>query len=209
MRSGWVLFAGLFLVAQQPLLAADDSVDDNHWASDYDHYFIKYTKRYFGPAFNWRWFKAQAIAESNLDPHTRSDAGALGLMQLLPTTYREIKESNPHFKSITDPEWNIAAGIYYDRTLYRKWRDPLPDQDRLMLSFASYNAGYVRIRRAYKRAETKEDNLESWQQVKDYVPGETRHYVHKIKALVEGQEDRNYRRLKGLEKYLAANNEDY
>ncbi len=34
----------------------------------YDPYFSKYTKRYFGPAFDWTRFKAQAIAESNLNP---------------------------------------------------------------------------------------------------------------------------------------------
>lgn len=205
MRSGWFLFAGLIL-ATQPLFAGDDSVDDHRWAKDYDDYFIKYTKRYFGPTFNWRWFKAQAIAESNLNPDTKSQAGALGLMQIMPQTYREIKKANPHFKSILDPEWNIAAGIYYDRILYRKWRDPLPDQDRLLLSFASYNAGYVRIRRAYRRAETREESLESWQQVRNFVPGETRHYVSKIKNLVQRDDGRKYRRLKGLEKFLAASN---
>ncbi|MCK5784786.1 MAG: hypothetical protein KAH06_10080, partial [Desulfobacterales bacterium] len=32
----------------------------------YDGYFSKYSKRYFGPGFDWRYFKAQAIAESRL-----------------------------------------------------------------------------------------------------------------------------------------------
>ena len=32
----------------------------------YDPYFSKYSKRYFGPGFDWRHFKAQAVAESRL-----------------------------------------------------------------------------------------------------------------------------------------------
>jgi soluble lytic murein transglycosylase-like protein len=48
----------------------------------YDPTFRKYTKRYFGPAFDWRLFKAQAIAESNLNVGARSPVGARGIMQL-------------------------------------------------------------------------------------------------------------------------------
>jgi len=203
---GLLLLAGLLIT--QFAWADNVSVESSRWSTEYDGHFKKYTKRYFGPAFNWRWFKAQAIAESNLNPEIKSQAGALGLMQIMPRTYQEIKQSNPHFRKILEPEWNIAAGIYYDRQLYRKWREPVPDQDRLMLSFASYNAGYVRIRRAFKRAETKKGNLESWQQMRDFVPGETRHYVSKIKQLVDGDGNRKYRRLKGIEKFLAANSSE-
>src|SRR5687767_16022184 len=40
--------------------------------SQYDDTFRKYSKRYFGPAFDWTHFKAQAMAESNLDPNATS-----------------------------------------------------------------------------------------------------------------------------------------
>lgn len=181
------------------------SVDDPRWPSDYDRYFRKYTKRYFGPAFDWRWFKAQAIAESNLDPQISSHAGAIGLMQILPATYREIRERNPHFKRIRDPEWNIAAGIYYDRLLYRKWREPLPDRDRLLLAFASYNAGYVRIRRIFRRLSAQLEHTPFWNDLEPLVPGQTRHYVRKIVGLVEGKPRGPTRRLRGVEKFLALN----
>ena len=82
------------------------------WPDEYDGHFRKYTKRYFGPYFDWRWFKAQAIAESGLDPDARSQAGALGLMQIMPATYEEITRDNPHFVTLDDPRWNVAAGIY-------------------------------------------------------------------------------------------------
>jgi len=201
------LLVVLLVILGHPAYAADESSRLTKASDSYDKHFRKYTKRYFGPAFNWQWFKAQGIAESNLKPDIKSQAGAIGVMQILPRTYAEIQKNNPHFKDIRNPEWNIAAGIYYDRQLYRKWREPLPDQERLLLAFASYNAGYVRIRRAYRRAEAKEGNPESWQHIKGFVPGETRHYVSKIQSLIDASNKKNYRRLRGIEKYLAASDE--
>src|SRR4029079_9970930 len=84
----------------------------------YDDTFRKYSKRYFGPLFDWRLFKAQAMAESNLQTTARSWAGARGIMQLMPTTLHEIRSKNPEIIGRWDrPEWNIAAGIAYSRQL--------------------------------------------------------------------------------------------
>ena len=57
----------------------------------YDMHFSKYSKRYFGVGFDWRYFKAQAVAESNLREDARSWAGAEGLMQIMPRTFQEIR----------------------------------------------------------------------------------------------------------------------
>src|SRR5262245_32193380 len=56
----------------------------------YDETFRKYSKRYFGAAYDWRVFKAQGLAESNLDSTAHSGIGARGVMQLMPSTFREI-----------------------------------------------------------------------------------------------------------------------
>ena len=56
-----------------------------------------------------------------------------------------------------------------------------PEQDRLYLALASYNAGYGRILNASKKLKT--DTL-LWQQVKPYLPRETRGYVGRIKSLM-------------------------
>ena len=88
----------------------------------YDGHFKKYSKRFFGPGFDWRFFKSQAIAESGLKPEARSQAGAVGLMQIMPATYKEILKKKPYIKgSRNHPRWNIAAGIYYDRRLWNMW----------------------------------------------------------------------------------------
>ncbi|MEN8170556.1 MAG: transglycosylase SLT domain-containing protein [Pseudomonadota bacterium] len=173
-------------------------VHSNKWSDKYDSHFRKYTKRYFGPYYDWHWFKSQAIVESNLKPGAKSHRGAVGLMQILPTTFAEIKTLNPHFINLEEPRWNIAAGIYYDRTIYRKWDLP-SDQDRLYLAFASYNAGYVRMRRAYKRTPQP---VESWEQVKPMAPQETRDYVQRIRTLMDSDTPKPRSRLRGIAKLL-------
>jgi len=111
------------MVAENGVLAAQKPhVDD--WTNKYDKHFRKNAKHYFGPSFDWRWFKAQAIAESGLKADAESKYGASGIMQILPSTYEDIKKKNPGFKDIHTPRWNIAAGIYYDRQLYKKWSTP-------------------------------------------------------------------------------------
>ena len=58
--------------------------------SRYDDYFKKYSKRYFGAPFDWRFFKAQGMAESELNARARSFVGARGIMQLMPSTFALI-----------------------------------------------------------------------------------------------------------------------
>ncbi len=159
-------------------------VGDDYWRSDFDEYFRKYTKHYFGPHIDWRWFKAQGIAESGLKPTAKSPMGALGIMQILPATYEEIREKNPHFTHIEEPRWNIAAGIYYDRMLYRKWKKGLPTEERLAFALASYNAGYANMLRAFNRAQ-KSGEVKAWKQVAPHAPAETRFYVKRIQELMQ------------------------
>ena len=158
----------------------DHPVDSGQWTEKYDRYFKKYSKRYFGPLFDWHWFKAQAIAESGLDDDAKSHVGAQGLMQIMPATFTEISKKNPHFTKVESPHWNIAAGIYYDRTLYKKFKNT-SEQDKLYLTFASYNAGYGRILNASKRTSNKEKD---WDKLKKYLPKETRGYVRRIRKLM-------------------------
>src|ERR671924_1966147 len=76
-------------------------------AERYDELFRKYSKRFFGVGYDWRYFKAQGMAESNLDSAARSYVGARGIMQLMPTTFAEIQSRRPELESIDHVEWNI------------------------------------------------------------------------------------------------------
>ena len=182
--SNWLLAAMLPALA---LAGIREHVDGSHWSSEFDPLFRKYTKHYFGAHFDWRWFKAQGIAESGLDPDARSPAGARGIMQILPSTYREIRTRNPFLADIEDPRWNIAAGIFYDRQLYRKWKQnqEIPVTQRLEFAFGSYNAGYRSVLRAYRKAEDRHGEVKRWEQVAPFAPAETRRYVLRIRELMQ------------------------
>ena len=110
--------------SRAPLGALDRATaarNARHDNTRYDSFFRKYSKRYFGVGFDWQLFKAQGMAESELNAAARSYVGARGVMQLMPSTYQEIQSKRPEFQSIDDPEWNIAAGIMHDRYLWRLW----------------------------------------------------------------------------------------
>lgn len=154
----------------------------------YDGYFKKYSKRFFGPGFDWRYFKSQAIAESNLKSDARSAVGAKGIMQIMPKTFEEIKYKHPSIKgSSLQPKWNIAAGIFYDRQIWKIWKAERPFKDRLAFMFGSYNAGKGNILKAQKIAEKSALNPDLWSSIKQTlskVTGEnsreTIGYVDKI-----------------------------
>lgn len=139
----------------------------------YDPVFKKYTKRYFGPMFDWRYFKAQGFAESGLNPGAKSWVGARGVMQLMPSTYQEIRSHRPEMRSIDDPEWNIAAGIMHDRYLWQLWSTGIPDDERHRFMFASYNAGEGTIARAAGVARAKLGDP-AWPNVERVAPTVTR-----------------------------------
>uniref|UniRef100_A0A6M3IE97 Putative transglycosylase n=1 Tax=viral metagenome TaxID=1070528 RepID=A0A6M3IE97_9ZZZZ len=118
----------------------------------YDRHFQFATEKYFGLHFEWKWFKAQGIAESNLEPDATSHCGAKGIMQIMPDTWGDIAKKI----DIRDPflpEDSIYAGIYYMRYLWNWWKkyDP-PETEQLLICFASYNAGMWNIRKAQRLA---------------------------------------------------------
>jgi membrane-bound lytic murein transglycosylase F len=153
----------------------------------YDPTFRKYTKRYFGPAFDWKYFKAQGIAESGLDSTAKSWVGARGVMQLMPSTYRDIASRRPEFGTIDQPEWNIAAGIMHDRYLWTLYQKDISDDERHRFMFASYNAGEGTINRAISMTRAKEVGPPVWSNVELIAPtvgrwrySETLGYVRRI-----------------------------
>jgi membrane-bound lytic murein transglycosylase F len=141
-QSLWLAIAVLIIAGTPtPAVAQRGGVVHKATSSRYDPIFRKYSKRYFSVAFDWRYFKAQAMAESDLDPTARSRVGARGLMQLMPSTFEAVATHRSNFTSIDDPEWNIAAGILHDRDLWMMWSASVPDSARHPFMFGTYNAG--------------------------------------------------------------------
>ena len=159
----------------------------------FDPYFSKYTKRYFGPAFDWRHFKAQAVAESRLQADAKSHVGAVGVMQIMPRTFEEIRKRHPVIKGTRyQPRWNIAAGIYYDRQLWNTWKAERPFRDRLNFTFGAFNAGKGNIIKAQKAAAEDGLNPNLWTSIERKLPAvtgkhsrETIGYVNKIELITE------------------------
>lgn len=165
-------------------------VKHKHWTSKYDRYFKKNSKHYFGPGVDWHWFKAQGIAESGLNPKAKSRVGAIGIMQIMPKTYQEITKKQANLGRIEEPRWNIAAAIYYNRQLYKRWKKKnVSVDDRLNFTFASYNAGFTRVLKARRKLREKykkqPEVINKWEKVSPYTPPETRHYIRKIDKLMQ------------------------
>lgn len=183
------LFVTMILLSLDPVYA----FDRYNQVTKYDKYFSKYSKRYFGPNFDWHHFKAQAIAESRLKAAATSRVGAVGVMQIMPKTFEEIVHKHPMIKGTREqPRWNIAAGIYYDRKLWKLWKAERSFQDRLDFMLGSYNAGRGNILRAQKIAEKQGLNPNLWKSIEPVLSEitgkrskETIDYIKKI-TMIKG-----------------------
>jgi membrane-bound lytic murein transglycosylase MltF len=97
---------------------------------------------------------AQGFQESRLDQNVRSGAGAVGVMQLLPSTAADKNVGIPDIHEV-DP--NIEAGAKYLAFLKRRYFSA-PNMDALngaLLALAAYNAGPAKVRRLQETARSR------------------------------------------------------
>lgn len=128
---------------------------------------------------------AQGYQESRLDNSVRSGAGAVGIMQLLPST----AQSDPiQINGIeSDPEQNIHAGAKYMRHLLDTYlSDPnLDSTNKLLLGLAAYNAGPGNLRKLRNQAVEMRLDPNIWFNNVEYAAAEiigreTVQYVNNI-----------------------------
>jgi membrane-bound lytic murein transglycosylase D len=145
------------------------------WRDRYDSLFQYYGTQHAVP---WNLLKAQAYAESGLNPDAVSRVGALGLTQFMPATWAELvaragwiapgKLIDPR-----DPEDAIAAQARYMRWL-------LSETGSIPLALAAYNWGIGRVRRTFLQAGRPWDPA--------LAPAETREYVRRVLAIWESDD---------------------
>ena len=92
---------------------------------------------------------AQGYQESQLNQNAKSQVGAVGVMQVMPATGKELAVGD-----ITQLEPNIHAGVKYMRFMIDKYyaNEPMDKLNKGLFAFASYNAGPARIASLRKEA---------------------------------------------------------
>ncbi|MGD0338285.1 MAG: transglycosylase SLT domain-containing protein [Bacteroidota bacterium] len=125
----------------------------------------KYSGRY---DLDWRLVLAVIRQESRFTIDAESHRGAIGLMQIMPTTFEDIAEQMG-LGDIMNPRTNIIAGIKHLSILSGSFDDVAPE-DRTRLTLAAYNAGIGRILDAQHLALFLNDNPKTWKGVRDALP---------------------------------------
>jgi membrane-bound lytic murein transglycosylase MltF len=114
-------------------------------------FFQKYSNQY---GFDWLMIAALAYQESGIDQRKRSPAGAIGVMQLLPST---AADPNVNIPDIREMENNIHAGVKYLRFMRDRYfeNERMDDLNKMLFSFASYNAGPAKVNQLRRQARKK------------------------------------------------------
>lgn len=128
--------------------------------SKYDEIVKKYSND-----LGWDWILVKSLIyqESMFNSNNESWAGANGLMQLMPSTAKELGVSN-----ISDPEENIRAGSEYLKRMYAYWEEVPDSIQRIKFAMASYNCGYSHVKDAQKLAAKYGKDSLSWDDGVDY-----------------------------------------
>ena len=151
-----------------------NAVDRHRYPQGYSEFVEKYAAECGVPEYV---VYAVIHTESHFVSNAESEAGALGLMQIMPSTFSWLmtmkKESLPE-GMLYDPETNIRYGTYLLSYLYSHF-------NVWETAFAAYNAGMTKVDGWLENPEYSSDGKHL-----DTIPiSETRNYVKKVKSAVE------------------------
>jgi len=120
--------------------------------------FRKYAGTY---DMDWLLVAALAYQESRIDQSVRSPVGAVGVMQVLPSTAAGYPVNIPNIEEL---ENNIHAGVKYLRWLFDQYfkKENMDRLDKGLFTFASYNAGPNKIARLRKQASKMGFDPNKW-----------------------------------------------
>ncbi len=116
--------------------------------SKYDELIKKYATKLH---WDWKLLSAQVYKESRFNPDARSWQGAVGLMQVLPTTAKQYGVSATE---LSVPDYNLKAGTSYLGYLEKHWMNESLDSVQVIkFTLASYNVGLGHVEDAQKLAQ--------------------------------------------------------
>lgn len=148
------------------------SIDRALYPREYQAYVERYAKQYDVPE---NLIYAVIRTESDFDPKAVSSVGAVGLMQMMPSTFRWLSDDmlGEHLEDgmLYDPETNIRYGVYYLRRLYDRYGS-------WQTACAAYNAGNGTVDRWL--SDPSLTDLQGNLVPKRIPIGETRAYVNKV-----------------------------
>lgn len=161
--------------------------------SAYDDLFRKYSS---SAGWDWRLLAAMCYQESGFDPNAVSSMGAMGLMQLMPSTADAMGvSSDKRF----DPEQNIAASARYIRKVSQSFSDIKDGEERTRFTLAAYNGGVGHVQDAQTLARKNGRNHQVWQEVAPFILrlSEPRYYRDPdvLNGYMRGSETEAYVRL--------------
>jgi membrane-bound lytic murein transglycosylase F len=104
---------------------------------------------------DWRLLASVCFQESHFDPNRTSWAGAVGLMQVMPSAHGVAADS------LKIPEVNLEIGAEFLRKLYDVY-GYLPDKQRMKFTLAAYNAGMGHVDDARILSVMREKNPNQW-----------------------------------------------
>lgn len=130
--------------------------------STFDIYFKQYSRQC---GWDWKLLAAQAYQESGFDPNAVSWMGAMGLMQLMPATARNVGVSQD---KVFDPESNVRGATRLISQLNSHYSAIRSENERINFILAAYNAGpgHVDDARALASKNGKDPNV--WKDNVDY-----------------------------------------
>ncbi|MDX1974863.1 MAG: lytic transglycosylase domain-containing protein [Rickettsiales bacterium] len=116
--------------------------------------------------------------ESEFDPNAKSSAGAVGMMQLLPSTAKEVAQKNDIAFSkerLYEPDYNMVLGSYYIGRLINAY------DGSYIMAIAAYNAGPGNVRKWINQFGTPDGTVDGAINWIEKIPfSETRNYVLRV-----------------------------
>lgn len=154
-------------IVTAPTVFAEDRAKRTFIASQASDPFAEHitdaARRFTVPA---AWIRAVMRQESANDPRARSPKGAIGLMQIMPATWLELRDRHALGTDPYDPRDNILAGTAYLRELHDRFGSPG--------FLAAYNAGPERYMRHLATGQA--------------LPDETQNYVAMLAPIIDGSQ---------------------